>query len=291
MKIQVACAQFQPLLGRTTFNLRAMARWVNRIKSEHFETQLIIFPELSISGYECGNEFNSLAETIDGPSIHYMQNVAYRYHVHLIFGFAERDQLDPGVIYNSAMLISDTGQIIGTYRKVHLFDTEQTYFTPGHDYPVFTTKIGRIGMMICYDTFFPEVARTLALKRADLIAISTNWERPRVNDWELCVRARALHNIIPIAAANRIGFDKSLDFFGHSKIIGPLGNPVAAIDTETAGYIHAEIDYQQTEALRHGYYSIYQDAHPETYAQRWAVQGTAYPRNPKTGTNDAEQNG
>lgn len=126
MKIQVACAQFQPLLGRTTFNLRAMAKWVNRIKSEHFETQLIIFPELSISGYECGNEFNSLAETIDGPSIHYMQNVAYRYHVHLIFGFAERDQLDPGVIYNSAMLISDTGQIIAlTGRFIYLIPSKR----------------------------------------------------------------------------------------------------------------------------------------------------------------------
>ncbi len=282
MKVQVAPVQFQPILKRTAFNLAAMVKWFSRIKSQYADTDLIVFPELSLSGYECGQDFYQLAETVDGPSMRAMQEVAADYHVHVIFGFPERDPLDIGKIYNVSALINDHGQLVGVYRKVHLFDTEQRYFTPGNAYPVFQTKIGTIGLMICYDTFFPEVARTLALKHADLIAISTNWERPRIDDWELCVRARALDNIIPIVAANRIGFDRQLDFFGHSKIIGPLGNVLASLDVEQAGYLQATIDYEKTRRLRNGYYSIYQDAHPETYSQAWDLQRT--PNSQNSGT-------
>ncbi|EEI71561.1 carbon-nitrogen hydrolase family protein [Lentilactobacillus hilgardii] len=288
MKIQVASVQFQPQLNRVAFNLRAMAKWVNRIKSEQIDIKLIVFPELSTTGYECGTGFYQLAETVTGQSVQYMQNVAKRYHVYLIFGFAQRDQTNAGTIYNSTMLINDQGQIVGTYQKVHLFDTEQRYFTPGKTYPVFKTKIGTIGMMICYDTFFPEVARILALEHADLLTISTNWERPRIQDWELCVRARALDNIIPIVAANRIGFDKELDFFGHSKIIDPLGTVMSSLDSERPGYLQATIDYEQTRGLRHGYYSIYQDAHPETYSEKWHLQGNMDSKDPKTAVVKAE---
>lgn len=272
MKVQVAAVQFQPELNRVSFNLNAMADWVDQIKAQHFRTELIVFPELSTTGYECGQKFFDLAEPVNGAAVSFMQRVAAKYRVHLIFGFAERDPKMRRRLYNSSVLIDDDGQVVGVYRKVHLFDTEQRHFTPGNAYPVFKTKIGTLGMMICYDTFYPEAARVLALKQADLIAISTNWERPRVHDWELCVRARALDNIVPIVAANRIGFDNRLDFFGHSKIIDPLGNVLADLDHERAGYIQAEIDYQQTRGLRNGYYSIFQDAHPETYSEAWSVQ-------------------
>ncbi|GAF37412.1 carbon-nitrogen hydrolase family protein [Lentilactobacillus farraginis] len=282
MKVQVAAVQFQPQLKRVMFNLKAMADWVDQIKSHYADTQLIIFPELSTTGYECGDAFYQLAEPVSGPAVQLMKKVAARYHVHLIFGFAERDPLTPQKIYNATVLIDDHGQTVGVYRKVHLFDTEQRYFTPGKNYPVFETKIGTIGMMICYDTFFPEAARILALKHADLLTVSTNWERPRIHDWELCVRARALDNIIPIVAANRIGFDRQLDFFGHSKAIDPLGNVIASLDHERSGYLQATIDYDQTRRLRNGYYSIYQDARPETYSKRWPVQGGPDSKDQKT---------
>ena len=82
------------------------------------------------------------------------------------------------ILYNSQFFLDDTGVLLGTYRKVHLFDSEKNYFTPGDQFKVFNTKIGRIGLFICYDAFFPEAARSLAIQGVDLLVNSTNWEKP-----------------------------------------------------------------------------------------------------------------
>ena len=82
------------------------------------------------------------------------------------------------ILYNSQFFLDDTGVLLGTYRKVHLFDSEKKYFTPGDQLKVFDTKIGRIGLFICYDAFFPEAARSLAIQGVDLLVNSTNWEKP-----------------------------------------------------------------------------------------------------------------
>lgn len=85
------------------------------------------------------------------------------------------------ILYNSQFFLDDTGVLLGTYRKVHLFDSEKNYFTPGDQFKVFDTKIGRIGrigLFICYDAFFPEAARSLAIQGVDLLVNSTNWEKP-----------------------------------------------------------------------------------------------------------------
>lgn len=82
------------------------------------------------------------------------------------------------ILYNSQFFLDDTSVLLGTYRKVHLFDSEKNYFTPGDQFKVFDTKIGRIGLFICYDAFFPEAARSLAIQGVDLLVNSTNWEKP-----------------------------------------------------------------------------------------------------------------
>lgn len=82
------------------------------------------------------------------------------------------------ILYNSQFFLDDTGVLLGTYRKVHLFDSEKNYFTPGDQFKVFDTKIGRIGLFICYDAFFPEAARSLAIQGVDLLVNSTNWKKP-----------------------------------------------------------------------------------------------------------------
>ena len=140
-------------------------------------TQLIIFPELAVTGYQCGKNFKDLAETatINSTSVKKMSALAKEFHVHIVYGMAEKEE---DILYNSQFFIDDTGVLLGTYRKVHLFDSEKNYFTPGDQFKVFNTKIGRIGLFICYDAFFPEAARSLAIQGVDLLVNSTNWEKP-----------------------------------------------------------------------------------------------------------------
>jgi predicted amidohydrolase len=276
MKVNVVCVQMEPILRNVQGNLSKMVAFIVQIMSERPETQLIVFPELITSGYECGKDFYDLAETVaDGRCFQEISEYAKRYHVHVIYGFPERDSKKKDILYNSAVLISDEGNVIGVYRKVHPFAGEKQYFRPGDEYPLFETNIGRIGIMICWDTAFPEVARTYALKGADLIAISTNWEKPYLSDvitdnqsdWDLVTRARAFDNCIYVVAANRIGFDETLGFFGRSKIIGPTGNPLEELNEEIEGVISAELDYDLPVLLKKKYYTLLEDRRPETYSE------------------------
>ena len=276
MKVNVACVQMEPVLRNVEENLAKMADFIDRTMAEHPKTQLIVFPELITSGYECGDDFYDLAESpVGGKACQKICECAKKHQVHVVYGFPERDPKKEGVLYNSAALISDEGIVLGVYRKVHLFAGEKEHFTPGDEYPLFETGIGKIGIGICWDTAFPEVTRTYALKGADLIVIPTNWEKPYLpegltdnqGDWDLVVRARAFDNCIYLAGANRIGFDETLGFFGRSKIIGPTGSPIAELNEEVEGVIAAELDYDVPRLLKKKYYTLLEDRRPETYME------------------------
>ena len=266
MKLRIACVQMRPALCDRRKNLEAMAEFVKRTLDEHPDTGLILFPELITSGYECEGEFQKLAEVAgEGESFEALSGLARGGKVHLIFGFPERDRALGDILYNSSALLRPDGSLAGVYRKVHLFDTEKKYFRPGCEYPLFQTEFGSVGIMICWDTAFPEVARIYALKGADLLAVSTNWEKPYADDWDLITRARAFDNCLHLAAANRIGFDKTLGFFGHSKIVDPAGKPIAALDEEREGIVSAEIDLTLHRRRRYEYYTFFKDRRPDTY--------------------------
>ena len=265
MAVNVACIQFHPILGDVTQNLGKMKTLIEQVMAEKPDTDLIVLPELATTGYECGEDFSRLAETVgQGTSLTFMSRLAKRLRVKLVFGFAEREV---DLLYNSAALIGEDGELIGVYRKVHLFDTEKRYFKAGDNYPVFETNIGHLAMMICWDAAFPEVARTYALKNADLLVIPTNWEKPYQDDWDLLTRARAFDNTIYVASANRVGPDVTLDWFGHSNIIDPQGKPLAQFNDEVEGYITATLDFGHARRLRASYYTFFKDRRPETYGQ------------------------
>lgn len=274
MKINVTCVQMEPIRFDVAANLNKMKHFIEKAMIENPKTNLLLFPELITSGYECGKEFQNLAERVsEGESIKVVSGLANKYNVHIIYGFPERDELIDDIIYNASVCIDNYGKVLGTYRKVHLFDTEKEFFKAGSDYPIFDTEIGKIGMMICWDTAFPEVARTYALQGAELIAVSTNWEKPYLedvetnnqDDWDLVTRARAFDNCLYLAAANRIGFDETLGFFGGSKIIGPTGTPMIELNEEIEGIISAELDYSRIPLLRSAYYTFFEDRRPDTY--------------------------
>ena len=166
------------------------------------------------------------------------------------------------------MLIDSDGKARGTYRKVHPFADEKRWCRAGCGFPVFDTEIGKLGIMICWDTGFPEVARCYALQGVDLLIVSTNWEDPYADDWDLITKARAFDNTLHLVAANRIGNDGgTLSFFGHSKIMDPVGREIAALDEEKEGVISAEIDLSLTQKERARYYTFFRDRRPDVYGE------------------------
>lgn len=270
MKITVSCVQLLPKLGDKQYNLDKMKSYVEQVMERHSKTQLIVFPELMTSGYEGDPAmFQEMAETLpDGESMRVMGELAKKYHVHLVYGFPERDPVLTDVLYNAAVLIDSSGKPLGTYRKVHPFADEKRWCRAGCDFPVFDTEIGKLGIMICWDTGFPEVARCYALRGVDLLIVSTNWEDPYAEDWDLITKARAFDNTLHLVAANRIGDDgKTLSFFGHSKIMDPIGREIAALDQRKEGIISAEIDLSVTQKERARYYTFFRDRRPDVYGE------------------------
>lgn len=265
--VHVSCVQLYPKLGDVDANIQKMVSYLETIMKERPETDLIVYPELCNSGYECTTEqFQELAETVPkGKTMKVFSELCKKYGVTVVYGYPERDPVLTDVLYNSAICINEKGEVLGSYRKTHPFASEIMWCRPGHDFPLIETSFGKIGIMICWDTAFPEVARSYALQGAELLVVSTNWEKPYEEDWDLITSARAFDNTLHLVAANRIGDDKELGFFGRSKIIDPIGKVIQALDREEEGIIYATLDLSLTEKKRAEYYTFFKDRQPHIY--------------------------
>lgn len=267
--VNVSCVQTRPYLNEVDKNLGTILQYIKEVMEARPETDLIVFPELATTGYEGTKaEFVKMAETIpDGKCMKAIAELCGKYGVYVVYGFAERDPNMTDVMYNSCLVIDDKGKIAGRYRKVHPFDTEKLWCRAGCEYPVFDAPFGRFGVQICWDTAFPEVSRIYALKGVDLLVVSTNWEKPYEEDWDLMTKARAFDNTLHLVAANRIGDDRELGWFGRSKIIDPIGRVIEALDEEVEGVIHASLDLSITKEKRLEYYTFFKDRRPDTYEE------------------------
>ena len=214
---RIGYLQARPRFGRTAENLERALVLASRVPAD-----LMVIPELWSTGYVFSSrkEAGSLAEDPrDGATARALRSAARREKRHYISGFAERSG---GRLYNSAMLVGPNG-VRAVYRKLHLFEREQIWFTRGN-LPLEVFKVGpaRIGMLICYDWRFPEAARVLTLLGADLIAHPSNLVFPQAQN---AMRTRALENRVFVITANRTGADDRPDgrvtFTGRSQIIGP----------------------------------------------------------------------
>lgn len=283
MKVNVACVQMFPKINDKTYNIKKMEQFVHQTMQEHPQTQMIVFPETIVTGIEGDPSiFEDMAETIqDGESILAMSKLAKQYGVYILYGYAQRDEVDPKVIYNSIAVIANDGSVMGNYHKVHLFAPAETWNRAGDTYPIFETDFGKIGIIVCWDVAFPEIARIYALKGADLLVVCSNWEDPfdgevfdethlntHEEDWDLMCRARAFDNTLPLVASNRVGNDGGvLSWFGRSKIIDARGKIIHALDTRDEGILYGEVDLDQSARLRKSYYTFLQDRRPETYEE------------------------
>jgi len=159
-------------------------------------------------------------------------------------------ELDNGTIYNTAYVI-DRGELIGQYRKLHLFSTmrEDKFLGAGDKSLVVETSVGKLGVAICYDLRFPELFRKLALAGAEIICVPAEWPKPRQEHWKTLLRARAIENQLFVVAANCCGVQGKLDFFGLSQLISPLGTILEMAGEEDTELV-ADFDFEELEKYR-----------------------------------------
>lgn len=269
-EITIATVQMKPALGESEDNLVKMSDFVSKIASQQ-KVDLIVFPELVTSGYELGVRFTELAQRVPGPTVNLMAQRAAEFGVYIAFGMVTKEKVE-SVLYNSAVLVGPEGEMIGTYHKVHLRGEERMAFREGFRLPVFDTEIGSIGLMLGWDLAFPEVARSMTLDGAEMIAVLANWEDAQAEEWRTYVRARAYENAVYMAASNRVGEDVTLKFGGESMIVGPRGKIHASLTEEKdpesgeprEGYCVARVDLDEVRKCREEHQTL-QSRQPTAY--------------------------
>lgn len=261
-EIAIALVQLEPKLGEMEQNLVRMSEMIERVCLEE-PVDLVIFPELATSGYECGMRFTELAERVPAHSVNLLARRAKEFSTHILFGLPTKEKVE-SILYNGAVLIGPEGELLCEYRKIHLKGEEKLAFRPGYRYMVMETGFGVIGLLVGWDMAFPEAARSVVLEGAELVCVCANWEEPRVDEWYTYLRARALENAVYVAAANRVGEEYSYKFFGHSAIVNPHGELISAIDEPVEGYTIVRIDLDQVRKAREES-QLLQSRQPATY--------------------------
>lgn len=238
--IKVSVAQLIPKLGDKQHNLQKISDAMVKAKGD--QADLIVFPELFLTGYSVGEDLENLAETENGPEMTEVRKLSQEHGLYTAVSFPEKGE--DGRYYISSALIDNDGGVLGVYRKAHLFDEEKKHFTPGSEFKVIETPIGNIGMMICFDVEFPEIARSLKLQGADFIVIVNANMHPYELHHHLYSRVRAMENEIPVIICNRLGKEGELDFCGDSMVIDATGKVLLEM-RQTEGVETVEMPVEQ----------------------------------------------
>lgn len=235
--------------------------------------QLVVLQELHNSLYFCQTEDTGvfdLAEPIPGPSTERFGALAGELGIVLVTSLFERRA--PGLYHNTAVVFERDGSMAGKYRKMHIPDDpayyEKFYFTPGDlGFEPIDTSVGRLGVLVCWDQWYPEAARLMALRGADLLIYPTaiGWESSdapdekerQKNAWILSQRGHAVANGLPVVSVNRVGYEPDpsgvtggISFWGNSFVAGPQGEMLAEAGNEGEDLLLVDIDLQRSEAVR-----------------------------------------
>ena len=247
-------------------------KWIAKAAQENAD--LIVLQELHATQYFCQTEdpqFFDLAEPLDGPTAQFLSAQAKQANAVIVGSIFERRAA--GIYHNTALVFDRDGSLAGFYRKMHIPDDpgfyEKYYFTPG-DEPGFEpiqTSIGKLGVMVCWDQWYPEGARLMALKGAEILIYPTaiGWDPADNKDeqgrqkeaWMGVQRGHSIANNLPVIAINRVGHEtdpsgqsQGIDFWGHSFITGPQGELLDTAEHQDETLIKAHIELGQIEAVR-----------------------------------------
>lgn len=256
----VALAQVTSQLHDKEANLRRMASIVKRTRGN-----IVVFPEMNLTGYLPGDDLFSLSETMSGPSVKAVSKLAKATGKDIVFGAPIRDEKVSGHVFNSSILASGDGGVV-RYDKMYLPNfgpfEERIYFSHGSQVVVANGKHARLGLMVCYDMFFPELAKLESLMGAQVlvnISAAPTTSRP---SFERVMPARAVENGVFMAYANMVGVHGSLVFGGGSAIHGPRGDMLVRAKDLEEEIVEHEIDLLDIEAARR-FRPLLRDSRPE----------------------------
>ena len=264
-KIKLALAQISSKRESKSENLLKIEKLT--LKAKQQGADLIIFPEMSLTGYVLLDQVYELAETIPGPSTQKIETLAKKTGMHIIFGMPELSEKTQATIFNTAVCVGPQG-LIGKYRKMYLpthsIFEEKRYFRPGYEATAFQTELGNIGLTICYDVFFPEVYRLIRLKGAQLIICISASPAVRRTYFEILTSARALENTAFLAYVNLAGVQDGLQFWGGSRLVGPTGDVLAKAKYDEEDFVVCEVDFSDLKAAE-TFIPTLRDLRPELF--------------------------
>ncbi|MFI7059359.1 nitrilase family protein [Kribbella sp. NPDC050124] len=276
--VRAAVVQFEPRVGVENLKANALAVEQRLTAAADAGAGLIVLPELATTGYvfETREEAFAHAEEVpDGPTVELFARIAAARNVYIVGCLPERSGAK---LYDTAVLVGPEGYI-GRYRKTHLWNTEKLWFTPGDEgFSVFDTKIGRIGLLVCWDIWFPETARIVAQMGADIICVPTGWvwtPPPLYDASGVCMAAyltiTAAHaNNVFIATADRTGQERGAGFMGNSLIAGTNGWPIDRIagpDEDTVIYADIDLTAARTAPIWNQLNDLHRDRRTDLYDQ------------------------
>lgn len=261
---QIALVQMRPDFLNREANLEKAEAALREAAANG--AKLVCFPESFDLGY--GNtsvqEMVSFTLSVTNTTLQRICMLAKELHIHILTPIFWKTT--DGNVENTAFLIDDQGTILGSYAKTHLTDNEKLHLTRGKDYPVFDTKLGKIGIAICYDICFPEVARILALSGAQMLLVPAAWRGGKhyAQWWNIDLSSCALDNLVYTVGINMIGPANSEEFFaGMSQVCAPTGEKLCICgEEETILYSQIDLSRIATERQKN---SVLLDRHPLDY--------------------------
>jgi len=248
--IRIAAVIFNAPVNRTQQNLARMLPWIEKAKEEG--ANLICFPELNVTGYSTDPVIKDSAETIPGTISRQLEQMARTAEIVILAGMAEKDE--NGRLFACHLVVSPAG-ISGVYRKLHIAPPERTLFSPGNRVPVFKFTGLNLGVQLCYDAHFPELATRMAVDGADVIFMPHASPRgtppQKLDSWMRHLTARAFDNGVFIVACNQVGENqKGLDFPGIALVIGPSGDVLKKNISGNEAMIVADLKADVLAAVR-----------------------------------------
>ena len=260
--MKIGVAQIDCEAGNVAGNLRTLKAWVQQAASA--DCDVVVLPEMADTGYVMRDILAHASVWDDGPC-KTLRELAADLGIAVICGLSEREHSH---VYNAAAVIDKDGTLVDKYRKAHLISMapvhEDRHLAPGDALTL--TKLGgfKIGVMICYDIRFPEMARALVLGGAEVLVVVAAWPTVRAEAWRVLTAARAMENQVYVAAANRVGKDGQISFCGDSCLLDPVGLPLASASGTEQTLLTGEITRDRIAEVRSSM-RVFDDRRPDLY--------------------------
>ncbi|YCI75015.1 carbon-nitrogen family hydrolase [Bacillus sp. R1-10] len=260
MKWKIACIQMDIAFGQPDINFQVAEQWME--KAARSEPDIVILPELWTTGYDL-TRLNEIADQEAEKTIEFLKTQAQKHQIHVIGGSIAK-KTSKG-IYNTMIIIDKHGKLIKEYDKLHLFQLmdEHHFLQPGEKDGLFTLDEKICAGFVCYDIRFPEWQRAHTVQGAEVLFVTAEWPKPRLDHWRALLISRAIENQAYVVAVNRTGSDVNNIFAGHSLIIDPWGNIISEAG-EGNELLTGTLDFNKVTEARNKI-PVFEDRRPDFY--------------------------